>query len=277
MPHPFTDNPQLLWKVPAYLPCVQSKLTRGIVADAEQKLKVKLPEAYLNILRVQNGGTLRYELPDSVLDTIYGIGTRSPSITTAYVSEDWGEVSYEIDGLVPIDGDGHWHICLDYRNGPVNPPVTYVDIECDSQNTIAKTFDDFLAMLTPIRPNYQFILLGLKNITRLRKAIEANVGHKFGRASSKQHGYKRYSVRDDHEPGKCIWMSPNLCRRGFVPRSSHYFDELKDVFPEDAVRLSGCPEEAIFASATVEWLPALKQCCEELKLEMISMDNFEPA
>ena len=82
------NNPQSLWQVPAFLPYVQPKLTNQIVRKAEKQLKVKLPDAYLDILRFQNGGTIRYELPDSVLDKIYGIGPRSPSITTEYVSEE---------------------------------------------------------------------------------------------------------------------------------------------------------------------------------------------
>ena len=270
------NNPQSLWQVPAFLPYVQPKLTNQIVRKAEKQLKVKLPDAYLDILRFQNGGTIRYELPDSVLDKIYGIGPRSPSITTEYVSEEWGKVSFEIDGLVPIDGDGHCHICLDYREGRTNPCVTYVDMECDSQSPIAKTFAEFLSKLRLIKPDYQFVILGLKNITRLKKAIEAEVGHKFGRASSREHGYKTYIVSDSSQ-NQSIWMSPNLCRRGFVPRTSHYYQEVKHLFPEDATRLPGCPEEAIFASTESEWRPALERCVEKLSLEMIPMDEFQPA
>ena len=49
------------------------------------------------------------------------------------MSEEWGEVSYEIEGLVPFDGDGHWHLCLDYRKCKEDPPIVYVDIETDGQ------------------------------------------------------------------------------------------------------------------------------------------------
>ena len=130
------DHPELIWNVPAYLSLVQPELTDEIIQAAEQQLGVKLPAAYLNLLRFQNGGNLRFEAPDSMLNRIYGIGPRAPSITTAYVSEEWGEVSFEIDNLVPIDGGGHWNICLDYRKNKIEPQVTYVDMECDSQHMI---------------------------------------------------------------------------------------------------------------------------------------------
>lgn len=48
-----------VWRVPVYLPYLQPDLTDERVAEAERSLGVKLPEANLALLRVQNGGYLR--------------------------------------------------------------------------------------------------------------------------------------------------------------------------------------------------------------------------
>ena len=49
-------DPGRLWKMPAYAGSVQPPLTPEIIAQAEAQLGVTLPEAYLEILRFQNGG-----------------------------------------------------------------------------------------------------------------------------------------------------------------------------------------------------------------------------
>lgn len=66
-------------------------------------------------------------------------------------------VSFELDGLVPFDGDGHWLSCLDYRfysRGSrgllakevvqTGPRVTYIDIESDSESIVASSFATLL-------------------------------------------------------------------------------------------------------------------------------------
>lgn len=267
-------DPSWLWRVPAYLPYVQPSLTDGAVAEAEKRWGVTLPSAYLELLAIQNGGYLRYELPDSTLEKLYGIGPRAPSIMTQHVSEEWGQVSFDLGGLVPLDGDGHWHICLDYRGGEA-PCVSYVDIECDSQQTLASSFDDFLSKLRLVRPDHEFIILGT-NVRKLKAAIEREVGHKFSRASARAHGYKRYSISEGNSGFSSIRMSENRCRRGFVPRGDFYYEDLKGELDEPAARLPGCPDSAIFASAVGAWRDALLGVIEELGAEATPVDEFEP-
>ena len=43
--------PADLWRVPVYLPYLQPALTERAIASAEKKLAVKLPGAYLELLR----------------------------------------------------------------------------------------------------------------------------------------------------------------------------------------------------------------------------------
>jgi len=119
-----------IWKVPAYLPYLQPPLTDEAVEAAEQRIGYKLPSEYLDLLRKQNGGYIRFSLPEMVHDSIAGIGPYFPSLTKL----DWGEwqeqVIFPLQGLVPFDGDGHWYLCLDFRDSSRTPSITHADIEC---------------------------------------------------------------------------------------------------------------------------------------------------
>jgi hypothetical protein len=263
-----------IWKVPAFLPYVQPELTETMIEEAEKKLSVKLPDAYLDLMRIQNGGMVRCRLPESCHERIGGIGPRWPSILTSEVSEEWGEVSYDVNGLVSFDGDGHWHLCLDYREGPTAPCVTYVDIECNSQHKVADSFEEFLKLLRPVPPDYQFVLLGLQDIEPLKQAIEVSVGEKFDPRKGGEHGYTRHIVSVKKEQSNnCIWMSANTCRRGFVPRDNHYYKEVKDMFPEDAVRFPDFPADAFFASTTSDWRQKLLDCFEQLEIRFETLEG----
>lgn len=74
-------NAETIWRVPAYLPYLQPPLADEVVALAEKEIGYKLPEEYLNLLRKQNGGYIRFSLPEKVHDTIAGIGPYYPSLT----------------------------------------------------------------------------------------------------------------------------------------------------------------------------------------------------
>src|SRR4051812_21428575 len=104
-----------IWRVPAYLPFLQPPLTDAAVAAAEEKIGHKLPSVYIELLRKQNGGYIRYALPEGVHHLIAGIGPNFPSLTEFDLSEHQAEVTFPLEGLVPFDGDGHWYFCLDYR------------------------------------------------------------------------------------------------------------------------------------------------------------------
>lgn len=56
-----------IWSVPAYLPYLQPPLTDEAVASAEKELGLQLPIEYLNLLRKQNGGYIRYRNDKSPL------------------------------------------------------------------------------------------------------------------------------------------------------------------------------------------------------------------
>jgi hypothetical protein len=140
-----------IWQVPAYLPYLQPPLTDQAIAAAEAQLGHPLPNQYLNLLKKQNGGYIRCSLPELPHFLIAGIGPNFPNLTEFDSDAVQESVSFQLDGLVPFDGDGHWHVCLDYRNDQRTPSITYVDIDSDHELAIADSFSTYLALLSVTR------------------------------------------------------------------------------------------------------------------------------
>jgi len=131
-------------------------LTDDMVTTAETLLKVKLPTLLIDLLKIQNGGyTKGFAYPMTVkttwaenhvpLSELFGIVTDQTIETgqnildTAYMIEEWGLP----DNQVLLNGDGHWWITLDYRQGEI-PTVRWIDAECDQDIHIADNFEDFI-------------------------------------------------------------------------------------------------------------------------------------
>ncbi|MEZ6046704.1 MAG: SMI1/KNR4 family protein [Planctomycetaceae bacterium] len=142
---------------------------------AEREMGLKLPQAYIDLLKKQNGGTLRLssvyaeeklkggKISRFVVD-VYNLPGIKPDSSSSLpelieMQEGWDMPK----GLLPLSGDGHTWICLDYRKcGPQGEPtVVYVDNEDndfisgeDPATTdytdvclVGKNFEDFLSKL----------------------------------------------------------------------------------------------------------------------------------
>lgn len=136
-------------------------LTVEMIEYAEKSLKVKLPQRFIDLLSIQNGGyTKGFAFPMSEKTTwsethvplpeLFGIAI-PPSIDsshnildTEYMTEEWGLPEKQ----VLLCGDGHWWITLDYRKGDI-PAVRWIDCECDEDIHIADSFEDFIDKLVP--------------------------------------------------------------------------------------------------------------------------------
>ncbi len=245
--------PADLWRVPVYVPYLQPKLTQRAIVSAEAKLGVKLPRAYLELLRIQNGGYLRLTSISPNLapvECIAGIGPRFPSI----LAKDWGDVKAymreegirrpsRIDALVPFCGDGHFHYCFDYRrSGPRSEPrVTYIDIESfDTDKIVAPSFDAFLRKL---RPSGITVAIGIETtakISTVAAAISKASRYPFEAQGDQDHGYHLFRAK---LPGDSNWafMTPNVVRRGFVRRSDAKDAKLRDQLADHVERF---PEHA---------------------------------
>ncbi len=136
-------------------------LTDEMVEIAEKRLKVKLPQLLIDLLRIQNGGYTKgfafpmkekttwadnyvslSDLSGIVIDD--SIRTAHNILDTEYMTQEWGLPEKQ----VLLTGDGHWWITLDYRSGDV-PSVRWIDVECDEDMHIARSFNDFINGLVP--------------------------------------------------------------------------------------------------------------------------------
>ncbi|HDR3895236.1 SMI1/KNR4 family protein [Bacillus thuringiensis] len=129
-----------------------------LIKKAEEVLNVKLPESYINLLKEQNGGTLRLDThptskPNSWADDhvnvsgLYGISfdeNESSILESRYLIREWDMP----DNIVLLSGDGHTWIALDYRNVAENPPVIFIDNEFEEIIELAPNFESFLQNLT---------------------------------------------------------------------------------------------------------------------------------
>ncbi|MDA0172477.1 SMI1/KNR4 family protein [Solirubrobacter taibaiensis] len=132
-------------------------LTRAAVHRAERVLEVRLPREYLELLEVQNGGSVDDAFDafpseratswadDHVpFDTLAGIGPHDswPSVTAS------GLPGFPA-GTVHLCGDGHFNVVLDYREGDI-PTVGWLDLECGEDFTLAPDFRTFIEGLVPV-------------------------------------------------------------------------------------------------------------------------------
>jgi SMI1/KNR4 family protein SUKH-1 len=124
---------------------VERPLTDEALADAERTLGRTLPAELVTLLRIQNGGGVaaefaRFPTAEAPFRDMYGIGP--DGIPQAMDPE------YEPEELVPLTGDGHWWIGLDYRAGP-EPAVSFYDVEDQRSVQLADDFRSFLEALVP--------------------------------------------------------------------------------------------------------------------------------
>ncbi|MFD9502578.1 SMI1/KNR4 family protein [Streptomyces sp. NPDC060035] len=141
---------------------VQPALTDEATHEAEHLLRVTLPSDLLDLLRVQNGGSVTQErnafpvsTPNSwseshvPLADLMGIGRRdrmSSLLDTPYLAEEWELPS----PVVLLSGDGHFWIGLDYRvcGRDGEPSVTWFDTDHAVEQALAGNFRSFVEGLT---------------------------------------------------------------------------------------------------------------------------------
>lgn len=267
-------TPETIWQVPAYLPYLQPSLTEAAVLAAEEKIGYRLPVDYLNLLKKQNGGYIRFSLPDMVHDTIAGIGPYFPSLTEFDWEESQESVSFRLEGLVPFDGDGHWHLCLDYREHKNSPTVTYVDIECDRESPIATSFADYL-MALQIDAGDDYVVEAGAEIEKVVAGLSAALGIAFGPPDTYGHGYPIYQARlGTGSRPEWVWVSPNTVPLGFVRLKDARYAELKDLMPGLAPRFPEISADACILSATAGVRANVVRACLESGLVIRPLRDY---
>lgn len=130
-------------------------LNDKMIKRAENELGVKLPDAFLDLIKIQNGGyTKGFAFPMTIKTTwadnhlplteLFGIVLDKESdsfhniMQSDYMIQEWGLPEKQ----VLLTGNGHWWITLDYRQSDI-PSVRWIDCECGEDKQISDSFDDF--------------------------------------------------------------------------------------------------------------------------------------
>jgi hypothetical protein len=258
------------------LPYLQPPLTDEVVALAEERIGHKLPAEYLALLRKQNGGYIRFSLPGMRYQSkIAGIGPNFPSLTDFSWDDQQEYVSFPLQGLVPFDGDGHWYLCLDYRENSGTPSVTYADIEVDDEACVADSFAGYLSELQINVGDDEYVLEDVADIGTVKAKLSASLGISFDPPDSWDHGYPTHRARlgTENSP-QWVWISPNDVPRGFVRPDHPRYDELKDLMPGYAARFPGLPPDSYILSATDGVRSQIIQGCDRSRLVLRPLREY---
>lgn len=265
-----------IWRVPLYLPHLQPPLNPTRIREAEAQIGHSLPSELVALLEVQNGGYIRYELPTLPHRRIAGIGPRFPSLAAVDWEDVQDDVGFELDGLVPFDGDGHWHLCLDYRNRVAEPLVTYVDIECNSEEPVASSFAEYLTRLQLKIPD-GYLLTSGHDIDALKAGLTSALGCRFEPSSSETYGYPVHRARIEVESADgWVWLNSNEVPRGFVREGTG--SDFERQFPaSDLVpQYPEVPRNAVLMKLSDEIRQPVLEACRAAGLEVRSMREFFP-
>jgi hypothetical protein len=259
-------TPETIWKRPAYLPYVHAPLTDPVIRAAEKQLGFDLPTEFLDLLRVQNGGPTRFSLPDSVGDLIAGIGHSFPSLTDFDLSDHQEYVDFPLNGLVPFDGDGRWYHCLDYRDNTKTPVVSYIDVECNSEEQLADSFSDFLQLMELVLEN-ELELQNVENIDDAQRRLEGLFGSGFESKISNL-GVAYSKLQTGKKWDECFWISSNRVARGYSGDDPATFEFEGDshLFPE-------LPANAVIFEAPENYIEFYRSRLQDAGLKLVDVHD----
>ena len=276
-----------IWRVPAGM--FQPPLTPDLVAEAEREIGYRLPHEYLDLLNVQNGGAIRYCHPDAGSGMICGIGPRVPSITTfSWRDSGYQEmVDFELEGLVPFDGDSTF-VCLDFRRDANHPSVTYVHPEGGYQNQLAASFHDYLDQLVLDVEGIDYVIPHVGDIDELLTGFEERLGGKFTRTQPDAIGYGDYQmfvgggptarllmgmVGWDQTP-QSIWISANRVPSTLVHADDPQAEDQPESAQGDAFQFPELPEASYLIGSTKKVRPKLIEACKRMAVELHSLSEY---
>ncbi len=263
-------TPETIWKRPAYLPYVHAPLTDEVIVKAENTLGCTLPSDFLNVLRVQNGGPIRFRIPDSVGGMIAGIGPCFPSITDFDLKDCQEYVDFSLDGLVPFDGDGHWYLCLDFRNTAKDPGVSYIDVECNSEEMIADTFGNFLNLMELSIEN-ELMIRNVANIEDARMQLERLFGAPFEQKVSNI-GVPYMKCQTGKEWDRCFWITSNKVARGYSGDNPSAFQ-----FVGEALLFPELPPDAVIFEAPEDHIDSYRAILREAGIGLVDIESANQA
>jgi hypothetical protein len=265
-----TPTPETIWKRPAFLPYVHPTLTDDALGAVETQFGVTLPDDFVSLLRVQNGGPIRFTLPNAVGELIAGIGQSFPSLTHYELADNQEYVDFSLDGLVPFDGDGHWYNCLDFRNNKKNPEVAFIDVECNTQRRIGSSFANFLTQLE-LALETEMVVRNVVDIEDARAQLETVFGASFERSVSNV-GVPYWMCKTGTETNACFWLISNTVARGYSGRNPDSFQ-----FEGEALLFPELTHDAVIFEAPETRMESYAEQLGEAGLELMGIEDAAKA
>lgn len=145
----------MIWRQDPDDPNRLPELTDEVLTAVEARLGVKLPDDYLEALRIQNGGCveprdlpIRWNGQDDIalVDSIAGVGLSDGLIQSKALLTEWG---VEDERLIAFAGDGHFFLAFDYRESKT-PKIAYVDTDSEQVDVLFDSFRAFAEALTTV-------------------------------------------------------------------------------------------------------------------------------
>lgn len=133
---------------------IQSTITEDRIKRAENNLYYKLPNAYIEFIKIQNGGRIRND--ESYITEIYGIAEDENSnkgIERLYSDYKYQEEFGFPDTVIPFattQSGGHDVYCMDYEDGleTSEPKIVLIDDESNyRKKVVANSFQEFINMI----------------------------------------------------------------------------------------------------------------------------------
>jgi hypothetical protein len=161
---PTPEHAASVWDT-SYIPDRCTPATAQLIAQAEKRLGVTIPEAMRKNLRIQNGGCLPdcdpFPFEEVVLWTNATVDGILPVQKWELASRDhWFDSVNDVAKLhllVRIAAHSEAQLCLDYRKSGKarQPAVTFIDVCMNPTEVVvvAKSVDDFVDALVAARPD----------------------------------------------------------------------------------------------------------------------------
>ncbi|MFN4215178.1 SMI1/KNR4 family protein [Exiguobacterium sp.] len=145
----------MIWRQDPDDPNRLPELTEDVLKEVEARLGVKLPDDYLEVIRIQNGGWIEErDLPIvlnglddiALVDSIAGVGLSDGLIQSKALLTEWG---VEDERLIAFAGDGHFFLAFDYRES-ATPKIAYIDTDTEQIDVLFDSFRQFTEALTTV-------------------------------------------------------------------------------------------------------------------------------
>jgi hypothetical protein len=155
---------------------------------------------------------------------------------------------------------------LDFRCDAGCPAVSYIDVECNSQNKVADTFADFLDQMELDLENER-VLGSVANIDDARNRLETLFKSKFENRISNI-GVSFLTCQTGKEWDECFWISSNVVAHGYSGDGEESFE-----FKGEALLFPELPEHAVIFQAPSSRMDRYSSQLRDAGYELVEIED----